>query len=86
VFVRPDARGRGLGAAAVRALCARLRKKGLVPLYRAEEANAASCALARSLGFVRGYVMDGRTHYYINTILNLTRKKINIAAPMFKDC
>lgn len=59
VLVQPDARGQGLGTAAVKALCVRLKELGLIPLYRAEDTNLASCALARGLGFLQGYAMDG---------------------------
>ena len=59
VFVHPEHRSHGLGGLVVRALCSALYREGLTPLYRAENANKASCALARRLGFASGFAMTG---------------------------
>ena len=59
VLVRPDARGRGLGAQTVSALIRKIRKAGLETLYRAENDNLPSMRLAEKIGLARGFVMDG---------------------------
>ncbi|MEN9621109.1 MAG: hypothetical protein RL499_1302 [Actinomycetota bacterium] len=50
VLTAPDYRGRGLGAATVRALNARAIELGFEPQYRCQLDNHASVALARSAG------------------------------------
>lgn len=57
VLTHPDYRKRGLGRAAVRALCAGLVERGSLPQYRCDAANIASVNLARSLNF-RLYVTE----------------------------
>lgn len=52
VLTRPSARRRGLGRAAVAAVCADIVASGERPLYRCDLANEGSWRLARSLGFV----------------------------------
>ncbi len=52
VLTHADHRGKGLGVAAVSALCERLIGEGLEPLYRCDEENAASMRLSESMGFV----------------------------------
>ncbi|MCB2224841.1 MAG: hypothetical protein KQH83_11795 [Actinobacteria bacterium] len=52
VLTRPDARGRGVGGAAVAAVCREDFRLGRLPLYRCNWDNAPSRALALSLGFV----------------------------------
>jgi len=51
VLTHPDHRDRGLGRAAVAAICARMTAAGLSPLYRCDVENTGSAALAASLGF-----------------------------------
>lgn len=51
IMTRPEHRGRGVGSAAVAALCHRLRAAGLEPLYRCDEDNAGSVKLSAVLGF-----------------------------------
>lgn len=57
VLTHPAYRKRGLGRAAVRALCAGLIDQGSLPQYRCDAANLASVNLARSLNF-RLYVTE----------------------------
>ncbi|PCG16049.1 MULTISPECIES: GNAT family N-acetyltransferase [Sphingomonas] len=53
VLTLPQARGRGLARAVVRAIAVHARAQGWEPQYRCQTDNAASLALARSSGFVR---------------------------------
>jgi RimJ/RimL family protein N-acetyltransferase len=53
-------RRQGHGARVVRAVLAELSRRGLTPRYQAEEHNAASIALARSVGLERFLTL---THY-----------------------
>jgi ribosomal protein S18 acetylase RimI-like enzyme len=50
VVTVPEQRRRGHGALVVRAALAELSQRGLTPRYQVEEGNAASIALARSVG------------------------------------
>ncbi len=52
VETHPDFRGRGHGARAARAWAAEVRRLGAIPLYSTSWDNAASLALARTLGLV----------------------------------
>ena len=52
VFCHPDYRRRGLGADALRAAISDALADNLLPQYRARDANVASRALARRIGFV----------------------------------
>ena len=51
VLTRADCRGKGLGAAVVAAVCPRLMRAGLEPLYRCDEDNVGSVRLSASMGF-----------------------------------
>lgn len=51
VLTRPQARGRGFGRRATRALCREIIARGYEPQYRCDPSNLASAALARSAGF-----------------------------------
>lgn len=51
VLTLPEARGRGLGRAVVRAIADHAVAAGLEPQYRCQTDNLASVALARSAGF-----------------------------------
>lgn len=57
VLTHPAYRGRGLGKAAVRALCAWSIENGTIAQYRCDATNTASANQARSLNF-RLYVME----------------------------
>jgi len=60
VVTAPEHRRKGLGARVVRTALAELGKRGLKPRYQVEENNAASIALARSVGLAPFLTM---THY-----------------------
>ena len=60
VVTAPEHRRKGLGALVVRTALAELGKRGLKPRYQVEENNAASIALARSVGLAPFLTM---THY-----------------------
>jgi RimJ/RimL family protein N-acetyltransferase len=51
VVTHPAHRGRGCGKAVVSAIAAKALREGLIPQYRTLEANQASIAIGRSLGF-----------------------------------
>ncbi|GAB3990209.1 GNAT family N-acetyltransferase [Nocardioides marmoraquaticus] len=51
ILTAPDARGRGHGAATVRAMAREVAAAGLEPQYRCDDTNAASAALAARVGF-----------------------------------
>ena len=60
VVTAPEHRRKGLGARVVRTALATLGKRGLKPRYQVEEHNAASIALARSVGLMPFVTI---THY-----------------------
>jgi GNAT superfamily N-acetyltransferase len=60
VVTTPAHRQKGLGARVVRTALAHLSERGLKPRYQVEEHNAASIALARSVGLVPFVTI---THY-----------------------
>ena len=60
VVTAPAHRRKGLGARVVRTALAELGKRGLKPRYQVEEHNAASIALARSVGLAPFVTI---THY-----------------------
>ena len=65
VVTAPDHRRKDLGARVVRTALATLGERGLKPRYQVEEHNAASIALARSVGLapfvtITHYVTSGR--------------------------
>jgi predicted GNAT family acetyltransferase len=51
VCTHPDFRGRGLGAALIRAVCDRILREGKTPFLHSYADNATAIALYRSLGF-----------------------------------
>jgi predicted GNAT family acetyltransferase len=60
VVTAPEHRRKGLGARVVRTALATLGERGLTPRYQVEEHNAASTALARSVGLAPFVTI---THY-----------------------
>jgi predicted GNAT family acetyltransferase len=60
VVTAPEHRRKGHGARSVRTALATLGKRGLKPRYQVEEHNAASIALARSVGLAPFVTI---THY-----------------------
>jgi ribosomal protein S18 acetylase RimI-like enzyme len=59
VCVRPDCRGRGLGARVTSALIRKVQRAGCVALYRVQQDNLPSLRLAQRLGLLRGFNMEG---------------------------
>jgi GNAT superfamily N-acetyltransferase len=59
VITRPDQRGRGLGAAAVAALCRRRQADGREMFYNCDVANTGSNRLAEAVGFELVYTVTG---------------------------
>ncbi|EAR10653.1 GNAT family N-acetyltransferase [Reinekea blandensis] len=53
VITAPDCRGRGVGAAVVKALSAHALRRGLVPQYRAQLSNLSSLKISQRLGLQR---------------------------------
>ena len=53
VYTAPSSRGRGLAARVVKTAIAELAERGLTPRYQAHDDNAASIALAESIGLTR---------------------------------
>ena len=62
VITAPSERGRGLGADVVRTVLAELTRRGLKPRYQVEGDNAASTALARSVGLTPFLTIAHYTH------------------------
>ena len=60
VVTSAEYRRKGLGARVVRTALAELNERGLKPRYQVEERNAASVALARSVGLAPFVTI---THY-----------------------
>lgn len=85
VYVRPDSRGQGRGAALVAAVLAEARRLGLwqIELYAAEE-NTAALTLYRQMGFETvgrlpaGYIHEGRE---IDEVIMLHRLGVDTPAP-----
>jgi len=64
VITRPEFRGKGLGRAAVAQVAQTAIDAGRLPLYRCEDTNPASRALARSLGFEAFAFEEGAVVHY----------------------
>lgn len=58
ILTHPEFRGKGLGKAAVSAVCEWLLLNGRMPLYRYEVRNLGSAAIATGLGFKKYYVQE----------------------------